>query len=253
LEPGKNIYFASDLHLGLPAIIATADRERHFVRWLTEIRDSIEELYLVGDIFDYWFEYREVVPRGFTRFLGKIAEITDSGIPVHLFTGNHDIWIFDYLPSELGITLHRQPVIRDFNGKRFYIGHGDGIGPGDRRYKMLKKIFTNPVLQWLFARLHPNFTVWLAHKWSHASRYGRDRLAEPFSSEEKEWLIRYARELNHKEHFDYFIFGHRHIPLDYPLNKNSRFIYLGDWISHFSYAVFNGESLALKTFDYPKA
>lgn len=244
----KNIYFASDLHLGLPSKISASERERKVVRWLDSIRQDVGELFLVGDIFDYWFEYRRVVPRGFTRFLGKISEFTDSGIPVHFFTGNHDIWIFDYLPEETGITLHRTPVTRTFGNKKFYIGHGDGLGPGDYGYKLLKKIFTSKILQWLFARLHPNFTIWLAHKWSHSSRNDHDSLSAPFLDEEKEWLIRFAREILEKEYFDYFIFGHRHIPLDYRLNDQSRFIYLGDWISHFTYAIFDGNDLSLQKY-----
>ena len=243
-EKGK-IFFASDIHLGLPSHEKSLVREKLFVQWLDEIKNEASEIYLLGDIFDYWFEYKKVVPRGFTRFLGKIAEITDQGIPIHFFTGNHDIWILDYLPVESGIILHRNPIQKEFNGLRFYLGHGDGLGPGDKGYKMLKKIFTSSVLQWLFARLHPNFSIWLAHKWSHNSRYTKELSAE-FKGEEKELLILHAKEILKAEYFDFFVFGHRHIPLDYKLENNTRVIYLGDWITNFSYAVFDGKDLNLK-------
>jgi len=223
LRPEKKIYFASDMHLGLPTPMPASEREKYLVHWLDDIKDTTEELYLVGDIFDYWFEYRKVVPRSFTRFLGKIAEFTDQGIPVHFFTGNHDIWMFDYFPLELGVTIHRNPLKREFNGRRFYIAHGDALGPDDKGYKILKKIFTCKILQWLYTRLHPNFTTWLAHTWSRSSRYSKG-LSGDFQGEEKEILIQYAKTILQQEYFDYFIFGHRHLPLDYQLNKRSRVI-----------------------------
>ncbi|MCK4630639.1 MAG: UDP-2,3-diacylglucosamine diphosphatase, partial [Bacteroidales bacterium] len=240
------IYFASDFHLGFPSYEKSLEREKKVVSWLDSIRSNAREIYLLGDIFDYWFEYKKVVPRGFTRFLGKISEITDSGIPVHFFTGNHDIWVFDYLPRETGIILHREPVIKEFNGLKFYLGHGDGLGPGDRNYKLLKKIFTCNILQWLFARLHPNFSVWFAHKWSHSSRFSK--VNDPFKGEDKESLTIYAKEMLKTQFFDYFIFGHRHITLNHQLTDKSRFIHPGDWIDNFSYAVFDGEKVDLKFF-----
>jgi len=246
VKPGEKIYFASDFHLGFPSYEKSLEREKKIVSWLDSIRSDASEIYLLGDIFDYWFEYKKVVPRGFTRFLGKISEITDSGIPVHFFTGNHDIWVFDYLPRETGIILHREPVIKEFNGLKFYLGHGDGLGPGDKKYKLLKKVFTSKTLQWLFARLHPNFSVWFAHKWSHSSRFSK--VNDPFKSENKESLTIYAKEKLKTQHFDYFIFGHRHIPLNHPLTNKSRFIHTGDWINNFSYCVFDGEKVDLKFF-----
>jgi UDP-2,3-diacylglucosamine hydrolase len=246
VKPGEKIYFASDFHLGFPSYEKSLEREKRVVSWLDSIRSNAREIYLLGDIFDYWFEYKKVVPRGFTRFLGKISEITDSGIPVHFFTGNHDIWVFDYLPRETGIILHREPVIKEFNGLKFYLGHGDGLGPGDRKYKLLKKIFTCNILQWLFARLHPNFSVWFAHKWSHSSRFSK--VNDPFKGEYKESLIIYAKEMLKTQYFDYFIFGHRHITLNHQLTDKSRFIHPGDWINNFSYAVFDGEKVDLKFF-----
>ena len=228
------------MHLGLPTDIPALEREKHLVRWLDEISDKVSELFVVGDIFDYWFEYKYVIPKGFTRFLGKMAEFTDRGIPVHFFTGNHDVWMFDYFPEELGITVHTGPFVYENNGKKFYIAHGDGLGPGDGGYKLLKGIFTNKVLQWLYARLHPNFATWLAHRWSQADR---DEEPEAFLGEERESLIRHAKKILEKEHFDYFIFGHRHMVLDHPLGTNSRIIYLGDWITLYSYAVFDGNEI----------
>ncbi|MCK4664945.1 MAG: UDP-2,3-diacylglucosamine diphosphatase [Bacteroidales bacterium] len=244
----KNIYFASDAHLGLPNYQKSLFREKLLVKWLDEIKNDAKEIYLLGDMFDFWYEYKQVVPRGFTRFLGKIAEIVDSGIPVHLFTGNHDIWIFDYLPTETGVILHRKPIVKTLNGKKFYLAHGDGLGPYDKGYKLLKKIFTNPVLQWLFSRLHPNFAIGLGHLWSNNSRFAKGLKAEKYKGDDKEWLYLYAKSLLKKEHFDYFVFGHRHILVERQIGSKSRFINLGDWITNFSYGVFDGENFELKKY-----
>jgi UDP-2,3-diacylglucosamine hydrolase len=242
------IYFASDFHLGVPTHRQSREREDRVVRWLEMVRKDATEIYLVGDIFDFWFEYRSVIPKGFIRLQGKIAEIIDSGIPVHLFTGNHDMWMFDYFSKELGITVYREPVIREYGGKRFLIGHGDGLGPGDRFYKILKKIFASKTCQWLFAHIHPNFGMWIADRWSRSSRAANET-KEEFLGEENEWLAIYARELLEKEHFDYFIFGHRHLPLDIQLTPRSRYVNLGEWINYNSYAVFDGNELHLKYFE----
>ena len=242
----KKIYFASDLHLGLHSYDKSLKREKLFVQWLDEIKKDAKEIYLVGDVFNFWFEYRKVVPRGFTRFLGKVSEITDGGIPVHFFTGNHDIWAFDYLPEETGVILHRKPFLKEFNGLKFFIAHGDGLGPGNKNYKIIKKMYTNPLFQWLFARLHPNFAISIAHYCVRKSRYD---IAEQFKGEDKEWLILFAKKKLEREYFDYFIFGHRHIPFDIKLNKKSRLINLGDWINNFSYAAFDGKDLKLKTYN----
>lgn len=219
------------------------------------MRKDAAEIYLVGDIFDFWYDYKKVAPRGFTRFLGTIADIVDSGIPVHFFTGNHDVWMFDYLPQELGIILHRKEFVIERNGKQIFIAHGDGLGPGDRKFKLLKKAFTSKFLQWCFSRLHPNFALWLAHTWSFSSRYSQGKIPEYFG-EDKEWLVLYAKEKLQTEHFDYFVFGHRHIAVEVILkntnsNRDSKFINLGDWISNFTYAVFDGEDLNLKKFPPP--
>jgi UDP-2,3-diacylglucosamine hydrolase len=246
VTPGKRIYFASDFHLGAPDFESSLAREKEIVKWLNACRKDAEEIFLVGDVFDFWFEYRRVVPRGFTRLLGTISEITDSGIPVHWFTGNHDMWIFDYLPQECGIQLHREPVVREWNGKRLMIGHGDGLGPGDHGYKFIKRVFASPLCQWLFARLHPNFGIWLANKssgYSRSSTGDKDRI---FLGEDNEWLVVYAREVLQREHFDYFIFGHRHLPLEIKLNDRSVYMNLGDWLKDYTYGVFDGEKLSLE-------
>lgn len=244
----KFIFFASDVHLGHPTPKKAKWREHLFVNWLDQIKPQAEALYLVGDIFDFWYEYKKVVPRGFTRTLGKLAEFSDAGIPVHIFTGNHDVWMFDYLQKELGACIHRNPVIHQIKGKKFYIAHGDGLGPGDLGYKMLKMIFTSKTLQWMFSRLHPNFAFWLAHSWSNSSRASKGIEAEKFNGKEKELMYLHAQEVLKKEYFDYLVFGHRHLMLDFDL-QGSRFINLGDWLFHFSYGVFDGTVFSLNQLD----
>lgn len=249
LPNGRKIYFASDFHLGIPNEAESRRRELALVKWLNAAARDAEEIFLVGDIFDFWFEYKHVVPRGFTRLLGTLGMITDSGIPIHVFTGNHDMWIFDYLPSETGVQLHRKPIVREWNGKRFYIGHGDGLGPGDYGYKFIKRVFASKVSQWLFARLHPNFGISMANFWSRSSRRtssDRDRI---FLGEENEWLVQYCKDQLKDDHYDYFVFGHRHLPLDLKVGENSRYINLGDWIHHYTYGVFDGDSMNLLTYE----
>ena len=249
MESGKKIYFASDFHLGVPNYESSRRREKILVDWLDSIKVDAQEVYLVGDLFDFWFEYKFTVPKGYVRFLGKIAELTDSGIPVHFFTGNHDMWMFDYLPQEIGVEIHRDNIIRDFNGKRFYIGHGDGLGPGDRKYKFLKNFFASKTCQWLFARIHPNLGMGIANMWSKNSRIANIKDGEEFLGDENEWLYIYSKEILEKEHFDYFIFGHRHLVLDLPIKgTSSRYVNLGEWATgnpHF--ASFDGESLTLQS------
>lgn len=244
----KSIYFASDFHLGAPDYKSSRARENLIVSWLDEISETAEEIFLVGDLFDFWFEYKKVVPKGFVRLQGKIAELADRGIKVTVFTGNHDMWMFDYLPNELGVELQRKPIRRDFGGRSFLIGHGDGLGPGDRSYKFLKKVFANPLLQWLFARLHPNFGIRIANFWSRRSREVNRGEEEQFKGEEKEWLAIYCKEYLKKEQIDYFIFGHRHLPLDIKVGEHSRYVNLGEWMNHNTYAVFDGNELSLKTY-----
>jgi len=249
LSKNKNIYFVSDAHFGLSGPDGSLPRERLFADWLEIIKEDAGEVYLLGDIFDFWFEYKRVVPRGYTRVLGKIAELTDSGIPVHFFTGNHDIWVFDYLPAETGMIIHKEPFPTVFSGKKFYLAHGDGLDENDRGFRLMKRIFTSRTLQWMFSRLHPNFAVWFAHKWSHNSRYSKD-LIVPYRGDEKEEHVIFANRMLDKEHFDYFVFGHRHMPFDMPLkNGISRCINIGDWLWHFSYGVFDGTRMELRKFE----
>jgi UDP-2,3-diacylglucosamine hydrolase len=245
LNTRSKIYFISDIHLGLYPPEKSAVRERLLVNWLDSIKNETAELYLLGDIFDFWHEYRYVVPRGFTRFLGKLAEMSDMGIKLHFFTGNHDIWVYDYLPAEIGLVLYRQHITRELNGKRFFIGHGDGIGPGDHAYKLMKKGFTNKVLQWLFARIHPNASMAFGKHWSKNSRYAKGIIADPYQGDDKEIQVIFARETIRKQHFDYFIFGHRHIAFDVQIATNSRIINLGDWINNYTYAVWDGQEISL--------
>ena len=239
MQAGKKIYFASDFHLGVPDHEKSLVREKLIVKWLDEIQKDAEEIFLMGDLFDFWFEYKRTVPKGFVRLLGKLAEISDSGIPLHIFTGNHDMWLFDYLPKEINAKIYKGPITREFNGKRFMLGHGDGIGPGDKGYKIIKKFFASKFCQWGFARLHPNFGMWLGNYWSKKSRVGKGTSDEKFESADKEWLYQFANEKIKTEHFDYFIFGHRHLPLDLKIGERSRYINLGEWIKSNSYAVFD--------------
>lgn len=226
----KNIYFASDFHLGSPSYEKSLEREKQIVWWLESIKHKASEIYLVGDVFDFWFEYRHAIPKGFVRLQGKIAELTDSGIKVHLFKGNHDMWIFDYLPKELGIELHDHTIKREFFGKKFLIGHGDGLGPGDYKYKFLKQIFRNRVCQWLFARLHPNFGIGLANLSSRKSRAATGKDDFVFNDINDERLFHFCKEYLTSEPIDYFIFGHRHLPLDISLGNSSRYLNLGEWL-----------------------
>ncbi len=246
MKKGKYIYFASDAHFGLPSPEESIPRERLFVRWLDSIKHDAEAIYLLGDMFDFWFEYKYVVPKGFTRVLGKISELTDSGIAVHFFTGNHDLWVDDYLPRETGMIIHKESYKTTLAEKKFYMAHGDGLGSKDIGFKIVKWIFTNKTLHWLFSRLHPNFAVWIAHRLSHKGRYSKE-ISKPFMGEAKEHLVIYSNSILKNEHYDFFIFGHRHIPLDIPLkNGKSRLVNLGDWLVNFTYAVFDGESVKIK-------
>lgn len=246
----KKVFFASDIHLGHPSIREGRPREQKFVQWLDQIKDEAEELYLVGDVFDFWWEYKRVVPRGFVRVLGKLADFTDAGIPVHIFTGNHDVWMFNYLPEEIGVIMHHHPFLTEIKGKKFYIAHGDGLGPGDLGYKLLKSIFTNKPLQWLYSRLHPNFAFWLAQSWSNSSRDAKGIEAEQFNGEENELLYKHAKQILQKQYFDYFVFGHRHVLIEKEITNDSKFILLGDWLYNFSYGVFDGDKLKLCKIDF---
>lgn len=246
----KKVYFASDFHLGAPNFEKSLEREKLICKWMDEIKPTCSTLFLVGDIFDFWFEYKQAIPRGFARIQGKIAEFTDAGIPVHLFTGNHDMWIFDYLPKELGLTLHREPTEFSFDGKKFLIGHGDGLGPGDHKYKFLKKIFSSTICQWLFARLHPNFGIGLANYFSKSSRKATGSTDEIFLGEEQEWLVQYCKEISKTKSYDYFVFGHRHLPLTIEITANSTYYNLGDWIKYYTYGEFSEGKMELKKIQF---
>lgn len=243
---GKKVYFSSDNHLGAPTTAKSKPREEKFVKWLDEIKEDAAAVFLLGDLFDFWFEYEHVVPKGFVRTLGKLAEIKDSGVPVFFFVGNHDLWMNNYFEEELNIPVYHEPREFEFNGKQFLIGHGDGLGPGDIGYKRMKKVFTNPFAKWLYRWLHPDLGVPLAQYFSVKNKAISGEEDVKFLGEEKEWLIQYSKRKLEKRHYDYFVFGHRHLPLDIKLNKNSTYINTGDWINFFTYAVFDGEEIKLK-------
>lgn len=240
------MYFLSDFHLGVPNHASSLEREKRIVSFLEQCRKDAAMIFVVGDLFDFWFEYRTVVPKGYVRILGKLAELTDSGIPIHFFAGNHDMWMSGYFEKELNIPVFFENQTYVFNDKSFLIGHGDGLGPGDHGYKFIKKIFRNPICKFLFGLLPPYFGISLANYLSKGSRTITGSSDEQFLGEEKEWLVVYCKEQLQQFHFDYFIFGHRHLPIDVKLNEKSRYINLGDWIRYNSYGEFDGSELHLK-------
>ena len=242
----EKLYFASDFHLGSPNLEDSHKREKQIIQWLTEIEKDAKAIYLVGDIFDFWFEYNKVVPKGFVRLLGKIANITDNGTPVHLFVGNHDLWMRDYLEAEIGVSIHHGNIIIQEENKKILIGHGDGLGDGDYFYKILKKIFISKICQWIFARFHPNFSFTLAHTWSKSSRKSCEEAK--FSNKEKEILFGYCQEQQKINPVDYYVFGHRHIPLEIEINNKATYINLGEWISQKTYGVLEKGILKLENF-----
>ena len=244
----NKIYFVSDCHFGIPDRQSSLVREKKFIEWLDMVKADASEIYLLGDLFDFWFEYKTVIPKGYTRLLGKLAELTDSGIKIHLFTGNHDMWMFRYFPQELGIEITRKPVVKEINGLKIMIGHGDGLGPGDYGYKFIKKLFASKICQWLYARLHPNFAIGLALFFSRRSRLALGENDLIYKGEDGERLILYAKEKIKKEHYDLFVFGHRHLPIDLKIAENTRYVNLGDWLVHFSYAVLDGQNFTIKRF-----
>ncbi len=246
IPKGKKVYFASDNHLGAPTMANSYPREKKFVAWLDEVKEDAAAIFLLGDLFDFWMEYKTVVPKGFTRTLGKLAEITDSGIPIFFFVGNHDLWMNGYFEEELGIPVFHKPQQFTFNNTTFFIGHGDGLGPGDIGYKRMKKVFTNPFCKWLFKWLHPDIGVRLAQHLSVKNKLISGDDDAKFLGEKNEWLVQYAKRKLETTHYDYFVFGHRHLPLEIKLNNNSTYTNLGDWIKYYTYAVFDGDKLELK-------
>ncbi len=248
MTSNKKIYFASDQHFGAPTYEESLPREQKFVRWLDIIKKDAEAIFLLGDLFDFWFEYKKVVPKGFVRVLGKLAEIRDSGIPIYFFVGNHDLWMTDYFEKELNIPVFHQPKEFTFNNKTLLIGHGDGLGPGDKGYKRMKKVFTNTFSKWLFRWLHPDIGVRLAQYLSVKNKLISGEEDVLFLGEDQEWLVQYAKRKLASKHYDYFLFGHRHLPMEIKVAENSTYINTGDWITHFTYAEFNGSDLSLLTF-----
>ncbi len=246
IPAGKKVYFLSDFHLGVPDHASSLEREKRIVAFLDQIKDKAAMVFVVGDLFDFWFEYRTVVPKGYVRILGKLAELTDNHVPVHFFVGNHDMWMSGYFEKELNIPVFFESQTYEFNGKKMLVGHGDGLGPGDHGYKFIKKVFRNPICQFLFGLLPPFFGISLANFFSKRSRIMTGTTDEKFLGEEKEWLVLYAKEKLKKEHFDFFVFGHRHLPIDFQLKAGSRYINLGDWIKYNSYAEFDGTDIQLK-------
>lgn len=248
LPDHKKIFFASDFHLGVPDAKSSHEREHRIVLWLDSIKAEAHSIYLLGDIFDFWFEYRHTIPKGFIRVQGKLAELSDAGIPIYFFTGNHDMWMFDYFKKEMGITIYRDTLVMNVNGQKLLIGHGDGLGPGDATYKILKNFFNSSLCQWLFARIHPNLGMSIAHYWSRKSRIANTKNEEKFQGEGNEFLLTYCKELEKKVHHDFYIFGHRHLPLDLKVGEQSRYINLGEWVHFNTYAVYDGRNVELKTF-----
>jgi UDP-2,3-diacylglucosamine hydrolase len=246
--PRKKIFFLSDFHLGAPDAASSLEREKRIVQFLDSVKEQAAAIFIVGDMFDFWYEYRKVVPRGFVRLLGKLAELSDAGIALHFFVGNHDMWMRDYLQKEMNVQVYFQPREFVLGSKKFLVGHGDGLGPGDQGYKALKKVFRNPACQWLFGILPPAIGIGLANYFSRKSRNKDKSHEESFLGEEKEWLIIHSKKQLEEKHFDFFVFGHRHLPIDFRLSSESRYINLGEWMNYSTYAMFDGEDLELRSF-----
>src|SRR6478609_3624702 len=245
LPEGKKIFFLSDFHLGVPSHASSVERERTIIRFLEEAEKEMHALFIIGDLFDFWFEYKYVVPKGFVRILGKLASLSDKGIPIYLFKGNHDMWMFGYLEKELGAVILDDTHTLKVGATKILVGHGDGLGPGDHFYKFLRKVFRNPICQWAFGILPPRIGMWIAQQWSKKSRI--QNMDEKFLGE-NEWLFQYCKEREQQEHFDYYVFGHRHLPLEMKVNEKSTYVNLGEWVNYFTYGVFDGKTLQLKKF-----
>ncbi|WP_298488052.1 UDP-2,3-diacylglucosamine diphosphatase [uncultured Maribacter sp.] len=246
IPKGKKVYFASDNHLGAPTMEQSMPREKKFVAWLDTIKEDAAAIFLLGDMFDFWMEYKTVIPKGFTRTLGKLAELSDAGIPIFYFVGNHDLWMSGYFEEELNIPVFHTTQQFKLNDTSFFIGHGDGLGPDDKGFKRMKKVFTNPFAKWLFRWLHPDIGVRLGQYLSVKNKLISGDDDVKFLGEEKEWLVQYAKRKLETKHYDYFVFGHRHLPLEIDLNGKSTYVNLGDWISYYTYGVFDGTALSLE-------
>lgn len=243
----KKVYFASDFHLGTPSNDPSLIREKKVVKWLRKIKSNAEHIFILGDIFDFWFEYKYTIPKGFTRLQGTLMDIRDEGIPITFFSGNHDIWMFHYFQDEFGIPVYRDPAFINIDNKKFLIGHGDGLGPGDRKYKFIKKLFENPVNQWMFKWIHPDIAFRIANRYSKKSRLKNLHKDHEFKGDD-EWLFQYCKEIEKNDHYDYYIFGHRHLPFIIEINNNSRYINIGDWIFSFTYGEFSHDEMQLRKF-----
>ncbi len=246
LPADKKVYVASDQHLGIPNHKDSLVREKKFVAWLDTVKQDAHTIFLLGDLFDFWFEYKTVVPKGFVRVLGKLAELKDHGITIHFFVGNHDLWMRDYFETELGIPVYHKPKKFVINDMVFLIGHGDGLGPGDKGYKRMKKVFTNPLSKWLYRWLHPDLGMKLGVYLSTKNKLISGDEDVKFLGAENEWLVHYCKRKLESKHYDYFLFGHRHLPMTIQLNEKSTYINTGDWITHFTYVVFDGKITELR-------
>lgn len=249
LVQGKKIYFASDQHFGVPNLEQSRLREEKFIRWLDMIKKDAQVLFLMGDLFDFWHEWKYVVPKGYIRVLGKIAELKDSGIDIYFFVGNHDLWMKNYFEIELGIPVFFEKKYYQINNKKFLLAHGDGLGPGDKGYKRMKKVFTNPLAQWAFRWLHPDIAMKIANYMSQKNKLISGVEDQKFLGEDKEFLIQYSKEKLKTEDIDYFVFGHRHLPLIFNLEKGAKYINLGDWIVYFTFGVYDGETFEVNKFE----
>ncbi|MBN9336519.1 MAG: UDP-2,3-diacylglucosamine diphosphatase [Chryseobacterium sp.] len=249
LDPGKKIYFASDQHFGIPNAVESKKREDKFIRWMDSVKKDAQVLFLMGDLFDFWHEWKHVVPKGYIRVLGKIAELKDSGIDIYFFVGNHDLWMKNYFEEELGVPVFFEKRYYEVNGKKLLLAHGDGLGPGDKGYKRMKKVFTNPAAQWAFRWLHPDIAMRIANYMSQKNKLISGDEDKAFLGEDKEFLILYSKEKLKTEKIDYFVYGHRHLPMVLDLENEAKYINLGDWISYFTYGVFDGEQFDLKKFE----
>ena len=248
LKAIKKTYFISDIHLGANGRESSIIREQRLISWLDKIKSQADTIYFLGDIFDFWYEWKRVIPSGFARFFGKICELTDNGVNIHFFTGNHDVWMFNYFEKELGVIVHRETLEITIAKSNFFLAHGDALGPGDNLFKIVKKIFKNKVAQWLFSRFHPNFAIALASRWSKSNRKQK-YFGTKYTNAEAEWLVLFSHEVLKSKHIDYFIFGHRHIPMIHKLSENSTYINTGDWLGSYSYTVFDGTNIELRYID----
>jgi len=248
------LYFASDFHLGVPNEQASRERELKIVAWLDFIKADAAEVFLLGDVFDFWFEYAAVIPKGFIRLQGKLAELSDLGIKLYFFKGNHDMWVFDYFKKEFGMQVINDELIIERNGKRFFLHHGDGLGDGEANYKLLKNFFRSNFCQWFFARLHPNFGIGIANYWSGKSRLANNKKEGLMQVVyEEAWVKTFYNKLRLQQgSFNYVIIGHRHFPIEISLADGATYFNLGEWVNYTSYAVFDGKKVTLLNFNEQK-